>query len=89
MICVGCDDANQMRETQESIHPTCLFWQHPLPELHEEANMNATYEKNRGDGVYAVRLNKVTDYHGEYWKNSAGLGNIDAHYEVYIVVFVS
>jgi len=41
MICAGFDDANQKREMKESLHPTCLFWRHPLPELHEEANMNA------------------------------------------------
>ena len=45
MICVGFDDANQKREMKESLHPTCLFWRHPLPELHEEANMNAMKRK--------------------------------------------
>ena len=45
MICVGFDDANQMREMKESLHPTCTFWRRPLPELHEEANMNAMKRK--------------------------------------------
>jgi hypothetical protein len=85
-VCSGCNYANQSREFEQSLHPTCPFCRHRVPKTDAEADKNTIKRAAANDPVAlrrmaAIRFDKG-DYGSafEYWTKAAELGDTEAHY---------
>ena len=88
VICKGCSYANQNREWEMRLQPSCPFCRHPIPKSQEEAGKRSMKRvavnepaaiRKMGNAVY----NKG-DYDGafKYWTRASELGDADAHYHL-------
>ncbi len=88
MICDGCAVANDKREEEASLKPSCPFCREAVPETNEEVVKRRMKRVEANDPV-------ALDYHGlalyekgdhgrafEYFTKAAELGNADAHYRL-------
>ena len=88
MICMGCENANFVREVEESLGHRCPFCRESRTFTREEVEMNLMNRIEANDPVAISEVGKdrycEADYNGafDYWTKAAGLGNIDAHYEL-------
>ena len=88
IICNGCEYANRLRETRESLEGRCAFCREPIPETDEEAEKNFMKRLKVNDPRaicgFGKRRRESGDYKGavEYFTNAAVLGDIEAHYQL-------
>jgi TPR repeat protein len=88
IICVGCHDANIIREREKKIEHKCPFCRHPLPKSKEEADRNRMKRVEANDPValleVGTRRYEDGDYKSafEYLSKAAELGDITAHYNL-------
>eukprot|EP00985_Skeletonema_marinoi_P000851 scaffold345_cov80-Skeletonema_marinoi.AAC.3 len=86
MICRGCDYANNRRQIEERLRPTCPFCRHPVPET-QEANKIAMKRVAANDPVAMAEVGGSgrlchegdDDSAIEYLTKAAELGAVDAH----------
>ena len=90
-ICCGCNHTNQMRETDERLHPKCPFCRTVMPDTQEEYNkrMVKRFESNDPVAVYSMgrKRYKEGDYETafEYFTRSAALGDVEAQYQLSVL----
>jgi tetratricopeptide (TPR) repeat protein len=88
IICVGCHDANNIREMEQS---KCPFCRHPLPKSEEESDRNRMKRVEANDPValreVGIRRGREGDYKSafEFLSKAAELGDIAANYELSIM----
>ena len=88
MICNGCNYANRMRELEGKIQQKCPFCRHPRAKSQKEAERDLMKRAEANDPVsmsqMGVRCYQEGDYKGAfgYLTKAAGLGDIDAHFEL-------
>ena len=88
IICVGCHDANNIREMEQS---KCPFCRHPRPTSEEEADRNRMKRVEANDPVALREVGKRRGEEGdyksafEYWIKAAELGDIAAHYNLSVM----
>jgi TPR repeat protein len=86
MMCNGCNHANQLREVEQSLKPTCPFCRHPLTKIGEKMDLMYMKRAEMNDPAalcrMGVRRREVGDYKSafEYHKKAAELGYFEAHY---------
>ena len=88
VICKGCDYANDLREAEESLEPTCLYCRQPTPESVEEADKNLMERVKANDSAAIRKMastfflngNHTTSF--EYYDKAARLGDMHAHYQI-------
>ena len=93
MICLGCDDANQLRQLGLLIpqEPSCAFCREPLPDTEEEfdAMRMKRVEKNDPFAMtqMGARRHDEGDYSSafEYYTKAAELGDASAHYNLSVM----
>eukprot|EP00985_Skeletonema_marinoi_P014910 scaffold7616_cov136-Skeletonema_marinoi.AAC.5 len=87
-ICNGCDRANQMREVEGKLLRKCLFCRTAAPKSQEEAARIQMKRIEVNDPVAMRRMGferqEKEDYDVafEYYTKAAGLGNVDAHFDL-------
>jgi tetratricopeptide (TPR) repeat protein len=88
VICLGCVYANQTREMNEGLHPTCPFCRHPTPDTQAEIDILEMKRTEANDPV-ALReagtgYSQNGDHEGaiKYWTKAAELGDAGAHYQL-------
>ncbi len=90
-ICLGCSYANMLRELEQAQYPKCAFCREPMPKTMEEINHNLMkrVKANDPDAIFkmGVKCYEQGDYDGafQYYKKAAGLGHMDAHYNISII----
>jgi tetratricopeptide (TPR) repeat protein len=88
IICVGCHDANIIREREQKIEHKCPFCRHPRPKSEEEVDRNIKKRVEANDPVALREEGKTRDKEGdyrsafEYLSKAAELGDMSAHYEL-------
>ena len=86
VVCNGCVRANNLREIEARLSPTCPFCRHSLPRTDEEI-FQLGMKRVEANDPFAL-CNVGTDHFErgdfttafKFWKKAAGLGNIQAHY---------
>jgi hypothetical protein len=90
-ICDGCAFANQSREFEQSLDPTCPFCRHRVPKTEAEANKNTMKRVEANDPAALRRMGRQRcndgDYDGafESLTKAAEQGDADAHYDLSIM----
>ena len=88
VVCDGCVYANDLREKEGRLPPTCPFCRHPTPKTEEERlllKMKRVEAKDPGAmNSEGLRHYKAGNHARaiEYWEKAAGLGDIEAHYHL-------
>ncbi len=90
VVCDGCAHANMLREKEQRLQESCPFCRKPLSKTEEECCLNQKKRIEANDPV-ALTDEGLRRYHAgdyataiEYWKTAAGLGEIQAHYQLSI-----
>ena len=90
IVCDGCVHANDLREKEGRLPPSCPFCRKPTPKTDEEYNLN---NKKRIEANDPVALNSEALNHFEagnyavaieHWEKAAGLGHAESHYQLSI-----
>ena len=88
VVCDGCTHANNIREREGRLPPTCPFCRTPVPETQAEAERNKMKRVEANDpraiDDAGMRRFVVGDYARaiEYWEKAAGLGHVESHYHL-------
>ena len=88
LICRGCSHANIVREIKHGLEHRCPYCREPSLKTEEEGNRSIMERAKANDPVALCKMGKYSydkeDYEGafEYWTKAAGLGEIDAHYDL-------
>ena len=88
MICMGCDYANNKRETEQGLVRKCAYCREPLPGTPEEGKKRLVERAKSNDPValcqMGIRCRREGDYDKafEYLTKAAELGDADAHYQL-------
>jgi tetratricopeptide (TPR) repeat protein len=88
LICKGCNRANQKREREHGLERKCPFCRELLPKTQEEVNQNLMERMKANDPIALNQMGAKCcnegDFEGsvQYYTKAAGLGNIDAHYNL-------
>jgi hypothetical protein len=91
IVCDGCEYANQMREWENSLDPTCPFCRELSPSTMEEVELKHMKRINANDPNSLSHKGTMRsiegDYDGafEYMLKAAGLGNCEAQYRLSIM----
>jgi tetratricopeptide (TPR) repeat protein len=87
-VCNGCNYANQLREFEQSLDPTCPFCRHRAPKTKAEVDKNTMKRAKANDPLAMSRLAASRfdkgDYGSalDYWTKAAELGDAAAHYQL-------
>ena len=93
LICNGCRYANTLREKEGRLEHNCLFCREELPKTQEKIDQNTMKRAKSNDPValfeVGVKCHREGDDEGsfEYWTKAAGLGNIEAHYNLSVMYY--
>ena len=85
VICDGCDHANENREKEARLVPSCPFCREPTPESDEECDKQVMKRVEANDPAamcqQGVKQHEKGDYRSafDYWTKAAALGDTDAH----------
>ena len=91
VICVGCDYANEIREMEMELAPSCPFCRAPLPKTKEEYDKQNMKRVEMNDPVALCHegfdQSENGDYRNafEYWTKAAELGDAEAHYNLAVL----
>ena len=91
LICIGCSQANRLRQLRKNIHPTCPFCRHPVPKTLEEVKKMKMKRVAANDPVAIREIGFVHcdegDYDGafKYLTKAAKFGDAMAHYELSVM----
>ena len=85
---MGCRHANQKRELEMRLQPSCPFCREPIPDAQEERDQRHMKRVEANDPVSLYYEGRQQYDKGDYirafehWKNAAELGYADAHYRL-------
>ncbi len=88
VICKGCSYANQKREWEMRLQPSCPFCRHPIPKSQEEGDKRSMKRVAVNDPIAMAQLGSRLLDNGDhvgavkYWTRAAELGDADAHYHL-------
>ena len=92
-VCDGCDYANQIREMEMGLQPTCPFCRESLPATYEERD-RLNMQRAKANDPHAIHQQGVQEYDkGEYhsafehWTKAAELGYVWAHYHLALLYY--
>ena len=89
-ICRGCALANQKRQFEGRLQPSCPFCRKAVPETVEEINEQFMKRVEANDPVAMCQMGgkryNAGDWKSafEYWSKAAALGDVQAHYQLSI-----
>ncbi len=87
-ICEGCSHANKKREKEQGLEHKCPYCREPAPENQEEAEKILVKRVKANDPMALFEMGGKCYQEGDYgeafkyWKKTAELGDISAHYEL-------
>ena len=94
IICMGCCHANQKREREQRLQPSCPFCRKPAPKTYEEADKRRMARVEANDPV-ALRFEGIDQYKKgdyirafEFFTKAAELGDAEAHYKLAMLYHV-
>ena len=91
VICRGCEYANDRREMELRLAPSCPFCRQALPDTEEEYDKQRMKRIEANDPAASRQqghlLYNKGDYSSafEYWTKAATLGDAEAHYQVSVM----
>jgi tetratricopeptide (TPR) repeat protein len=87
-ICDGCDCVNMRREKEQGLEHKCPYCREAVPETVEEAEKILMKRAKANDPNALLKMGFECKYEGDYdgafqyWTKAAGLGGIEAHYNL-------
>jgi hypothetical protein len=88
IICQGCEYADFLRARQEGLDSRCAFCREPMQKNKAKTEKNWMDRIKANDPIAIREMGKKCYREGDlngaiqYWTKAAGLGDIDAHYEL-------
>eukprot|EP00986_Skeletonema_menzelii_P016105 scaffold13729_cov126-Skeletonema_menzelii.AAC.4 len=93
VVCDGCIYANQLRQIEARLKPSCPFCRHPVPATNTEADLNQKKRAEANDPLALHDEGMDSFYAGDYataikyCEKAAALGHIQSHYHLSTLYF--